>query len=398
MNSASLRSWFDMHAKILALDICVSSLSNRIYHYCIVEKKSDTLHVTEQKEHCTSLETILYKHKELPICITLSGEGVLVKHVEQPLQSIIEAQTFFPGIDLKRFHLQYENYKQSASIAIVKKEIIDAILEELKNVHVIQVGIGPIALHYIHEEIEDYKPTKASSYKIEKTDTRYLLSPLTDTYSDLFLKIGDEKILNSVLLAFASVVQYITVTNETNTVSLSTNKENYKYAFLFKKVGWSMLFITLTLLLLNTVLFIRAGKKADELQILAGSPEQQKELDSLQHVLQYQKIHMQQSGWLGSSKTSFYADRLGSSLEQSGLQITKLSVYPHDERVEDTLKFMYPYVYVEGISKNAYDVNEWKKEIENLPWVKEVKLHNFNFVNDSKSARFSIHIQIKENS
>jgi Tfp pilus assembly protein PilN len=115
-----------------------------------------------------------------------------------------------------------------------------------------------------------------------------------------------------------------------------------------------------------------------------------KALDSLKKQVTKQRNFVKQTNITQSSRTSFYADRLASSIPM-GLELTELNIFPisgnrKEYRENQLVKFQNETIIVKGICDNSINYNEWIKKVQGLNWVHSAMHMDYKDINSNLGA------------
>ena len=386
---------FNPFEKIIGIDVQCDNNGLMNYHYCILQQQKQQLQIIEQKENISDLSAFLVQYKNLPICINISGQGILLKKNPIPQNEIAAIYDVIPNVEVKQFYWHQENIAEESWIAIAKNSWVETIKNTFKDFSILAITLGPLSMEYIKSYLKNQTTIITHSYQINIAhEAINFQSQSASLVSHQMLAVSEEKILINNLVAFSAVVKYLTAPIEIISTRQESVIDDFKYKIIFKKSLIGVLATVLIALLINTVLFMNSSNQLADLQLKAGSNADKIIVDSLRNLLSSQSNYMKDAGWAETSKSSYYADRIAQSVDNSHIRLSDLNIYPIDITVEDTLKFKHQLIQISGISKNAYDVNEWKKKLEAEKWAKKVVLNDFTFTNDNDYAVFTLLIEL----
>ncbi len=381
--------------KVIGIDIqCLANNEYR-YYYCVFKNQNKQLILLEQKEQIHNLDLFIKEYKDIPLCINISGNGILLKKNSVELSDIKSIYAQIPNIDTSQFYWHYESFTNESWTAIAKQSTIDNIKPLFSSCSIVAITLGALSVKYVLDENLKQSPILNHSYTINHSnDTIDLINHNNDKITQEYYNLAGERVLKNNIIAFSSVVKYFAGSTD---ITHNTDMDvinNYTYKVIFNK---SLLYASCAILfslLINVFMFINSSNKIESLQTKVGNASDKLLVDSLQNIVSTKGAFMKNAGWSESSKTSYYADRIAKSVDNSNIKLTDLNIYPINEVITDTLTFRHQLIQITGISKNAYDVNEWKKKVEQESWAKKVNLNDFTFANDNNYAIFSIIIEL----
>ena len=162
--------------------------------------------------------------------------------------------------------------------------------------------------------------------------------------------------------------------------------ESFRFQSLTKKVGIYAMAIFLFLLLMNVLIFDQFSKQK---RVLATSLMQNssviEELQVLEEELHVKQEFFNNASWMHSTNFSFYASEIGRTVV-AGLALDELSINRKDPKNKNKkeVQFEEGVILIKGHCDKSATLNEWKKSVKDLDWVKDIDVRSFD--RDSKDG------------
>ena len=105
----------------------------------------------------------------------------------------------------------------------------------------------------------------------------------------------------------------------------------------------------------------------------------------------------QNEGWMQSSQTSFYADRIAATVPESVL-LSSLSVNPVDDknsREKRKKLFHEGLIVLTGTCKRPIDLNGWIKRLKDFHWAKKVDVENYTYDSGDRMGKFRVEMHFE---
>lgn len=383
-------------SEIAGVEVIIKNDNSKEFNLIILKKHK--LNLSIEKTHNSILSTeelIKYLPSKIAVCIILNGKGILVKKVEavNDEDEISILNKLLPNAILNDFYIQRSDVRDNQQfVAVARKEIIDKVLDDLKyiNMHVVDLTIGPISFGSI---IPLFKPLPGEvwlpHYKILTNSSQineYV--PFTDNDHTIVYQIGDEKITNQSILAFAGAFQYMVIRDCSPTSYMDKIRQSYKehrYYNALKVSRWGILIILFSILLINWLVFEFYNQKYDKLSTkVSGYNTLLNNYNNMNAELEQKQALLEESGMLNSSRISYYADRLVVNLPE-GIKLTEMNINPHvgKKTLMDETEFINKSILISGTTTRSTELNDWIKVIKQYEWIEEVK--NFNYAKNQNS-------------
>lgn len=347
--------------------------------------------------------TPLIKSKN-PICLSIDGKGIVHKKVDITAENNILNQVM-PNANPESFYVQQISVSnENAFVSIIRKEVIQAILNEFKNrkLFVINLSLGPFIinsitslLHNNHNEIE----TDSYSLHIDNNRIVDFFKNKTDKKSEEVIVIGDESISKEYIISFSSAFYYYFPGQPEDSVLLEevTLNEEFSYKQVLKYTSRGFLILIFVILLVNFLLYDYYSKKKNEYLLLYNKNESQIELrDTLNKQLEQKEKLLDNIGILSTSRLSYYADQLALKLP-ANITLTKMLQNPVKNKIRKEVEILFERntIHIEGTTSKSIDLHDWIEDISEESWVDNVVLLNYEQENSAIPGEFSIELKLK---
>ena len=378
--------------------------------YCKLIRKGKVVSVEGGFKHVNRLEDLKVIGDNLsPVSLVIQGKGILHKQIQCNSGSIDFASTLqlvkqaWPSIQIDDFYVQRYNSKGIVFLSLIRRNILDKVLEELQGIKltVLDISIGGFAIAHIFPFIADapesiYVGTEL--YQIKDTEIVGVANTPEINQELNIIQIGSEAIPINWLPSYSAALNSLAL-QQVNSVFysdyLDVERQEWKQARLFKIAGWSFLITLLTSLLFNFFLFTSFQQKHQELATQAEEvSDLVGRLNKLEATQKAQRSFLSEAGWLQPVKSSFYLDRLAASMP-ARIQLTELSLYPVNQKrtkAENQLIVEPGTILVKGRCAEAQVLNGWLQKLVKLPWVDKVADQHYSYDYNEQTGNFQFQV------
>lgn len=389
-------------SKSLGLDICFGQGETLQINLIKTELKDNEVEVLGS-EKLQSIEELLgldYLQK-IPSFVNFRGSGVLQKVIisneEEDSSSLL--RQVLPNSKPNDFYVNYSRVLDKYWVAIVRKERIDSILNNLsqKGVFILDFTIG-------------YKNIAPLSYALGISSVSIGQDNLMMENQSIIAINQDEgvesgKALSSQLnlnedklIAYAASINwYKGLPNLDQSTSGFTqdSRMEFKYFRWFRTLligALSVLFITL---LFNFLYFQSKSKELAGIETRLGNENALLlKLNSLEDELKRSRAFFEATGLDANSNISFYADKLALT-RLKGIRWDELLINPPTKRIKkgDDVEFNKSIIQIIGTTKSSKVLQDWIEVLEDEPWTKTVIVQEYN--ERDKRGEFNLQIVYK---
>lgn len=355
--------------------------------------------IESKKEYSGTLAEVLKNEIAGPLALNITGKGLLIKKTAR-LEQVTEQglQHLFPQMKLSEFYVQHFPTGAHSFVAIIRKEIADAIIAafKAKKVDLLMLCLGPFVVDQVIPQINSYgEQLKFDGHQIrfdgEKNWQEYSFA--SDVKAEFPIKIDIEQMPEKYLLAYAVAFQLI-LHDQLNLIEVAEpeikqNLVEFSSKLRFKKYGMLMLLFFFVLLMINFLLFSHYNSDNQEMMSKAGQKSYVFENRlKLEEDVKIRENMVQKLGWNKGHSYAYICDQIGQTLPKEikleELQINSLSGTAKGLLKEPQLEN--GSMKIKGQTSSVYAVNNWIYILKEKNWVKEVKLEKY-IADDQKETQ-----------
>ncbi|WP_345954233.1 hypothetical protein [Mucilaginibacter sp. PAMB04168] len=377
-----------------------------VYHLCALKVQGNQLDISDKKAGLTTIEALIKALPEgAPVALNMSGKGVLIRQI--PVQQEGKPLDFgqvLPNAKEEDFYVQNWTSGSQQYVAVIRKSEADKWLALLAKVKpgVLMLSLGPFPVSQVQGQLNSYgEELIFDGHQVGRDAggnwTAYHFDPvLTAVFP---IKLENEKLDEKLILPYAAALGLVLAAEippieATVAVLLATRDAvlRERKVTVWSIAGLGVLFI---LLLINFGLFSYYNGENGRLAMQAGQTAQNSaELEKLSAQIQRKEALLDSLGWEGGINQSIRVDRLARLLPPE-VRWQELAVNPEEASggAEKPIHFQSRHVRVRGTSAQITPVNEWMGRVKILPWVKEVRLEQYNYNPERNSGDFTLIIQ-----
>ena len=366
-----------------------------------LQKKKNTLEVTEQCDDVTLKTLSGLLKKNTPLFVVINTPQVLTKVIANTGGDDLAAVNgAFPNIKTEDFYYERTVSGSKCTVAVCRKEQVHTLLRECReaNLHIagFSLGILPVS------SIKDFIP----AYVISLPHTEILLKdreieaigkseqPQSKTY-----EINGITLENSYLLGFGAVLSHIVKNGRTRSdleavnAGLLSELHHKRFFSFFLKAGLGVL---LAVLLLNFFFFNHYYTKAEALRdtvtVKSADKNQVPELNRRVNEKQQRVTAMLAAV---ASKSSFYIDNIAAALP-SAVLLSAIIYQPVEGRIqpESEIAVKPGILSISGASKDSEAFSRWIETMEKWDWIARVDIRDYDYSNASTSL-FTLQITLQ---
>lgn len=385
--------------KAIGMEITIRPDGEFYYQAIVLERKKEGIEIkdTIETDNLLSLKDTL--DKNLPLVLSLNGKGIISREISNAQlndQEII--RTLLPGASANDFYLSRRNLSNGGAWAtIVRRETLDKAVKEIlkEGFFISEVFIGPVVrdalVNLVGNEI-----VKTSQY-LYTYQANQLNGIQINTGEVEDIRVGEDVVQGQFIPSFSLAFSYLLGLEggdvKTPDTELSNSELWHKNVFYYG--GITALIVFFSILLVNFFLF---DHYRDKLSMLQGSAELNKseyqKLTELEAKVKEKSTFIESTGLDGGSKTSFYADRIASTVPKS-ISLKVLDLNPLGSKVKggEQILFKQRSIVVDGLCVKSTELNEWIKSLKGFDWVKGVELRDYKGANSS-GGEFKLEIEL----
>lgn len=355
--------------------------------------------------------------KGLPVALVLSGKGILHKQAnpESPEQSInnLMLGALLPAIKPMEFYVQRYQAGCSAFFSLARRDKVDAICNQIKvqGANLIAISFGPFVFGnlwpYLQDERVAEKEIAVGDYILQidaESITQFRIPAFEASRQEIRMRrVGEDDLEDTYLLAYGAAFQELV--NSSNFLYMEAspveaNRVEYHHRKVFRLgLGITLAFF-LIVLLSNFLLFASFSRKNSILeQKLAHKQNSLSRLNQLKKDVEEKRQFLLTTGWLHSSRWSFYADRIAVTIPKS-VRLVNLAINPLDEnlsKAQGHIVIENGLILIRGVCHNPIVLNEWMKKLAKLDWVDRIEKQNYTYDESKGEGKFEFYIRLKGN-
>jgi len=368
--------------------------------YCVLTKNKNSLTISAKKVVEGSLSTIIESlPRNYPVALVLSGKGTLHKiiNTEDGLGSGQMLKHAFPGLEEHAFYSQIFTDESISLVSVVRKSVADPLLEKLERagIKIYNLTVGAIVMTQIWPQLNIVnKEIRFDGHFFNVSDSKALLnySVNPDFRQELPFKIGDENVPENIVVAYAAAVQLIlhdrlalvTTNSDAIEISFRTFLEQARLRKQLMVLTFGLFF----LLLISFLIFSYYNSENSRLVREVGNQTASADHSELlqRHIAENEYL-MKRLGWNGGYNYGYLLNELGSSAPN---RLVLKSIQMNDYKTDEEKRNMEPNIRVTGTTDNLAAVNNWIFILKEKPWVKTVKLVQYQQEAESDFYQYNL--------
>lgn len=401
-------------ASAAGVEIVILPDATYVMNLVILKKNKNELIVEKKQEGITSFQVLAQQLGAVtPFVLLLNGKGIIHRKVsvsESDVPSSLLSKVL-PNANVDDFILQqYTVDATHAFISVVRAEVFNTILEELKKIERLNIAacvLGPFVMNNMLPLISD-KLRMDNTIRFSK----YILSVDAGQITDLVLSeaeheeermfVAGEYIHTGLLLSYAAAINYFVggATGVMNSEMITEIKESNKQKQQFVLRGWVLLVASFAILMINYFVFNYYWQMNREISALLSLNQSGLErYEKVKQELEQKKAFLQQNDLLESSRASFYSDRLAVDVPVS-IQWTDVTICPMRKKQTaegyEEVYFESENIFISGKCKKSVDLNDWIKQIKQYPWVNTAALADYKQDSENEYGLFVVKVELKK--
>ena len=325
--------------------------------------------------------------------LIVNNAQVLIKHLPEVVEFsedlVLKA---FPGIRMDDFYYQAVEGNDGFFIAICRKSVVEAAIEELKKskIHVVAVSLGFSGIAQLKKLfVEEVRIPSASGSVLMDIDgiSGYESNPLESR----IIQLQSDEIESSHALTLSGLSSYMVPVLNSNLKKLNeTLRDENKNNRIFS-ISWKFAAAVLFLLLIvNALAFNNLYSKKQELTEQSELVKTQQESYTLRKS-QLEKREALVGSILSNtgSKSSFYLNRIVATIPDH-IQLSKFNFQPFEGsiRPDKEIKVLTGLIQMDGVSKDSDRFGSWIAQLEDLEFTTDVQVDGYS--DDTRGSNFSI--------
>lgn len=362
----------------------------------IVDKKKDTLSISDTLKFDNINGISLDNYTDLPTVLTIYTEKVLIKETEfSEKNDLILVKKTFANLNLDDFYFDVWRLENKSIISIARRSYVDEIIklfQESQQLKIISVSIGVSNIkHLIPFISEENILLNTKTFNIQNNTIT-----LTEKIASTIYPINGINIKCDNLISFSSIINFISKPKNGSIDELNTNLNNtfFQNTF-FKKYVKFFIFFMLGILLINFLFFNHYYNKFNEISILNTTEIENKEkIEKLKRLIIDKEKSVNELSFSNTQRISFILNEIGKSVPNT-IILNELHFQPllKKENTETLTKYSEKSILVSGITNNNFNFTSWIERLSAFKTIKDVII--LKFEKEENTTAFKINILIK---
>lgn len=395
--------------KVAAVELTILSEDSFLINLIILEIKKGQVVIDKT---CYNLKTFSAIKEEIKagmaVSLIINGKGLLHKKTDFISDNL--PQSIFPGINPADFLYQYFESQSGTEVAIIRKNTVDDILNQLEELLILPVSLSLAFydIQFITEIINHTGKIVTSQYNLTLADKK-IISYTLNSNEEKEILVKPEINIDSIYLKSNFLIPYASATKlliqgfYNNTPiqhkNIITNQKKAAQTSLLKAYALGVLIFFLCLLLFNFFIYSHYFSKNNELVSKNQyALQQKKDFDSLSISMKNTREFLTSSGWIDDSRMiSFYADRIALTVPEP-VTLTSLNLYPAAPKLSFNSKqwiFRQDTILISGECSDPSLLDNWVKEIEKIKNVTRSKIISYLYKKQGETGFFNAEVIVK---
>ena len=332
------------------------------------------------------------------LVLIINNEEVLSKTIARTSAAPISmVKNTFPTIKTNDFYYQIHSTEVSSFIAIVRKKVVDQLIEKYRKegIAVVDFLIGNLAIPHIQEFIS-HETLYTSNARI-KFEAHQIVGIQKEVVLNEYYTINNLTVSNHEVLALGGIIAYyFKNSSELMKPTLATNYIQKQYFNWGVRAG---LGVVMGILLINVLFFSTYSKQVEKLSgELQISETYKNQLHSLQNKVLQKKRLVQRVNASAKRHTSAYFDEIGLTTPNNVL-LSQIWYQPITGKLKDNQQLITKnnHIIITGIAKEDQAFAEWIAVLEKKSWISEVRIKSYGKgLKLNSVSSFELALNIKE--
>ncbi len=399
-----LKAWLNKNLSLGEKYLCVEAIvitdEKLQYNGTLFVKKGKDILLEQSAIDTEPLAIKKMAGTDFPVLLSITGKGVLVKHLGTVPFEDVSLKQVFPNSNADEFLYQSSLVQQSTYISILRRSSFDAIFSELsiQGFKIVNVFLGPSCVSGIKQELTPtLENIHTASYVLTFNEvgleTKTNPEPVQKQY-----QFRQQQLSSTILIPFASLNAYLNNKSEytqPDHEGLQLFATDEKYRQRFETVARIGLVVLLAMFILNRLLSYQYTKEYAELEVQqALRTGETQESSELKKELEIKKELATATGLTQGKAISFYSDQIA-ALIPADISLTEIQVFPvvANGGSKNNTRYNYNTIVVSGKTVESASISQLVKDLGNLDWTENAAIDR---VSDQEGVlSFTIQISLK---
>jgi Tfp pilus assembly protein PilN len=365
-------------------------------HVVVLEARRRDIRLRSAQAGLTSLEAVrdAIARPGVASFLVVNHKGLLhrVDAADANVDKLLAA--LLPDASLEEFVVQQEALDGGKVVSVARRESVEQLLEAFRGqgLSVVSLGLGPFAARLLAPFVGANDELVTETHKLLFRDGTLAGFERRAGAEPVELALGADRLDSRFSVAYGGAL-HVLLGGESpvELAALAAARHEVFQQNLYLRLRWPALAALLLVLLVNTFFYTRYKDENQRLELeLKGSARALARVDSLRRQVAEQQELIRKTNLQQASRTSFYADRLATSLPPD-VTLLELRIFPVDGREDDygrdeLLVYQGDRIIVRGKCRSSTAYNQWLAYLARQPWVVDVRHRNYSDVSLSQGV------------
>ncbi|WMJ72539.1 hypothetical protein RCC89_05100 [Cytophagaceae bacterium ABcell3] len=385
--------------KVAGVEIILSP-EGVVYNYVLLEKTGKKIKVLASGKGLSSIKNDI--GTDIPVVLVFNGKGILSRSLKGTVEESELVEKIFPGGEEDSFYTSGIYTSKGTFVSITRKDVVDKEINEFigNGYFVVSVSIGASIGACIGAIIQDNEYMSGTFLFRKGSDDQIEEIVYQVSESESTFQIGDDKVPSTLLPSFAVSFDFLLPITEylkpqVHQADVLRKEWLEKIKFNFLKL--SVLSVFGFFILANLFCFLYFNGENDKLsqensQLLHDLALFQK----LKSSVEEKESFLKKTGWLSQSMSSFYADRIASTVPEK-VALLSFTINPVNEelsRKRKSLVFDHNVIIIQGTCESPVILNPWLNKMKSFEWVKNIHTSKYNYDYNAMSGIFELELWV----
>lgn len=366
-------------------------------NYILVEKKKDSLTISDNSSFANITDISLENYTDLPAVLSIYSDKVLIKETELVEKNdLILVKKTFTNLNLEDFYIDIWRLENKSIISIARKSYVDEMIKlfwENHQIKIVSVTIGISSIKHLVSFLSE--ETILLNSKMFNKQNKTISS--NEEITSIIYPINGINIKSDNLISFSSIINFISKSNSGSSIDeLNTNLNDtfFQNTFYRKYIKFFIFFI-LGVLLVNFLFFNHYYNKFNEISILNTTEVENKEkIENLKRVIIEKEKSVNELSISNTQRISYFLNEIGKSVPNT-ITLNELQYQPILKKgnTETLTTYSDKSILVNGISNNNIQFTNWVEKLSEFNTINEVVI--LKFEKEDNTTSFKINILIK---
>lgn len=328
------------------------------------------------------------------VIVLLCGDQVLTRFTQDDEGSL------FDELDEEDFYFQKAISQEGWNIqSACRRSVVDPLIKMFsqKRFFLLDVTLGPVAIPLLEEHLGSeilkvgHHRFQFSAHHLKLIQEVNPSEPFTTGNQEMV--VAGSSFSPDGLSMLASILHYFKEGSDIE--SLDGNQGESKFFRLFQRATGSILLVFFVTLLTNFLLFSRVNADLEQLTKSGENlTEKIAQIEGLKSQIKEYRNLVENNGKAPDQAFSYYLDQIA-GIRPSGVWYNTLHIHPLKRKQETnkSIELDHTLITLFGEAKDPVKLNHLINSLEEMPWVTDIELRNYETSLEKQSAQFEIAIR-----